>query len=138
MADSELARHMGIRDPQIECIAFALKAELDAGCPSGSVYGDGLAVALAARLLGRYAAHVTTSPNCNALVSRYTLRRVTDYIEDNLTKDLTLAEIANVAHMSLITFHGHFETPPERHRIDTSSIVESRKRKHCSRKTICP
>jgi AraC family transcriptional regulator len=122
VSDTELVRHLGIRDPQIEYIAFALKSELDAGCPSGRVYGDGLAVALAARLLGRYSAQVTIGHNCNALLSGYTLRRVTDYIEDNLTKDLTLAEIADVAHMSPHYFSRAFRnstgTPPHRYVID--------------------
>ncbi len=122
MYDSKLMRHVGIRDPQIEYIAFALKSELDAGCPSGKVYGDGLAVALAARLLGRYSAHVTTSHNCSALLSGYTLRRVTDYIEENLTEDLTLAEIADVAHMSPHYFSRAFRNstgiPPHRYVID--------------------
>ena len=122
MSDIELVRHLGIRDPQIECIAFALKSELDADCPSGRVYGDGLAVALAARLLGRYSAHVTISHNCNAILSGYTLRRVTDYITDNLTKDLALAEIADVAHMSPHYFSRAFRnstgTPPHRYVID--------------------
>jgi AraC family transcriptional regulator len=118
----ELVRHLGIRDPQIEYIAFALKSELDAGCPSGRIYGDGLAVALAARLLRRYSAHVTVSHNCNALMSGYTLRRVTNYIEDNLTKDLTLAEIAGVVHMSPHYFSRAFRKstgiPPHRYVID--------------------
>lgn len=122
MSDTKLVRHLGIRDPQIEYIAFALKSELDAGCPSGKVYGDGLAVAVAARLLGRYSAHVTTSHTCNALMSGYTLRRVTNYIEDNLTKDLTLAEIADVAHMSPHYFSRAFRNstgiPPHRYVID--------------------
>ena len=119
---SALARHVGIHDPQIEYIAFALKSELDAGCPSGRVYGDGLAVALAARLLGKYAAHVNTSHNCHALLSGFTLRRVTDYIEANLTDDLTLAEIADVAHMSPHYFSRAFRNstgiPPHRYVID--------------------
>lgn len=120
MSDCELVRHLGLRDPQIEYIAFALKSELDAGCPSGRVYGDGLAVALAARMLARYSAHVSISRN--SLMSGYTLRRVTDYIEDNLTKDLTLAEIANVAHMSPHYFSRVFRNstgiPPHRYVID--------------------
>jgi AraC family transcriptional regulator len=122
MSESELVRHLGIRDPQIEYIALALKSELDAGCPSGKIYGDGLAIALAARLLGRYSAHVTTSHNCNALMSGYTLRRVTEYIEDNLTKDLTLAQIADVAHMSPHYFSRAFRKstgiPPHKYVID--------------------
>lgn len=122
MSDCELMRHLGVRDPQIEYIAFALKSELDDGCPSGRVYGDGLAVALAARLLGRYSANVTPAHNCNALLTGYTLHRVTDYIEDNLTKDLTLAEIAGVAHMSPHYFSRAFRRsigiPPHRYVID--------------------
>jgi AraC family transcriptional regulator len=122
MSDSELVRHVGIRDPQIEYIVFALKSELDAGCPSGKVYGDGLAVALAARLLGRYSVHVTTSHNGNALLSGYTLRRVTDYIEENLTTDLTLAKIADVAHMSPHYFSRAFRNstgiPPHKYVIN--------------------
>jgi AraC family transcriptional regulator len=122
MSDSKLVRHVGIRDPQIEYIAFALKSEIEAGCPSGRVFGDGLAVALAARLLGKYSAHVTISHKCTALMSGYTLRRVTDYIEDNLIKDLTLAEIAGVAHMSPHYFSRAFRnstgTPPHRYVIE--------------------
>lgn len=121
-SDSELVRHLGVRDPQIEYIAFALKSELDAGCPSGRVYGDGLAVALAARLLGRYSAHGTISHHSNALMSGYTLRRVTNYIEDNLTKDLNLAEIAGVAHMSPHYFSRAFRKstgiPPHKYVVD--------------------
>jgi AraC family transcriptional regulator len=122
MSDRELVRHLGIRDPQIEYIAFALKSELDAGCPSGRVYGDGLAVALAARLLGRYSAHVTAPHNRNALLPGYMLHRVTNYIEENLTKDLTLAEIADVARMSPHYFSRAFRRsigiPPHRYVID--------------------
>ena len=122
IADSNIVRHLGIRDPQIEYVAFALKSELDAGCPSGRIYGDGLAVALAARLLERYSAHVTISHNYNALMSGYTLRRVTNYIEANLTRDLTLAEIADVAHMSPHYFSRAFRRstgiPPHRYVID--------------------
>ena len=119
ISDTNLVRHLGIRDPQIEYIAFALKSELAAGCPSAKIYGDGLAVALAARLLGRYSAQVTISHNCNPVMSGYTLRRVTTYIEDNLTKDLTLAEIADVAHMSPHYFSRAFRNstgiPPHRY-----------------------
>jgi AraC family transcriptional regulator len=122
ITDTNLVRHLGIRDPQIEYIALALKSEIDAGCPSGRIYGDGLAVALAARLLERYSAQLIVSHDCNALMSGYTLRRVTNYIEDNLTKELTLAEIAAVAHLSPHYFSRAFRKctgiPPHRYVID--------------------
>ena len=96
----ELVRYLGIRDPQIEHIGLALKAELETGCPSGRLYGESLAVALAAHLLGKYAAHIPKTHSHHAALPAYKLRRVLEYINDNLTEDLTLAEIAHVAGMN--------------------------------------
>lgn len=94
----ELLLHLGVRDRQIEHIALALKGELEAGCPSGRLFGDALAVALSARLLGKYAAHVPDTHGAGLPAHR--LRRVVEYINDNLTEDLTLAELAAVAGMN--------------------------------------
>ena len=58
----------------------------------------------------------------NALMSGFNLRRVTEYIEDNLTRDLTLAEIAGVARMSTHYFSRAFRNstgiPPHRYVVD--------------------
>jgi AraC family transcriptional regulator len=120
---SKLLRHLRIDDTQIEYIALALKLELETGCPSGKIYGDGLAVALAARLLGKYSAHVLVSKRRSvAALPTFTLRRVTEYVDDNLTKDLTLAEIAEVARMSPHYFSRAFRQstgiPPHRYVMD--------------------
>lgn len=114
-----LVVQLGIRDPQIEHIIFALKAELDAGCPSGRLYGEALATGLAARLLGKYAARVPAAHNHNTILPAYKLRRVTEYINDNLTENLTLAELAAVASMNPHSFSRAFKqttgTPPHRY-----------------------
>ncbi|MET0649092.1 MAG: AraC family transcriptional regulator [Pyrinomonadaceae bacterium] len=114
-----LVTQLGIRDPQIEYIILALKAELDAGCPSGRLYGAALATGLAARLLGRYSARMPAAQNHNTNLPAYKLRRVTEYINDNLTKNLTLAELAAVALMNPHSFSRAFKqttgTPPHRY-----------------------
>ncbi|HEU4594686.1 MAG TPA: AraC family transcriptional regulator [Pyrinomonadaceae bacterium] len=111
--------HLGIRDPQIEYICLALKAELDAGYPSGRLYGDALAAGLAARLLGKYSAHAPATKYHNTNLPAYKLRRVTEYINDNLTENLTLAELATVAGMNPHSFSRAFKqstgVPPHRY-----------------------
>lgn len=118
----ELIRNLGIRDAQIEHIVLALRAELEAGCPSGRIYGDALAIALAARLLGQYAASVPNTQNHSAGLPAYKLRRVIEYINDNLTRNLTLAEIAHVAGMNPYYFSRVFRQamgiPPHRYVIN--------------------
>jgi AraC family transcriptional regulator len=114
-----LGLHLGIRDPQLEHICLALKAELDAGYPSGRLYGDALATGLAARLLGKYSAHAPAAKYHNTNLPAYKLRRVTEYINDNLTENLTLAELAAVAGMNPHSFSRAFKqstgTPPHRY-----------------------
>jgi AraC family transcriptional regulator len=126
----ELMKKLGIRDAQIEHICMALKAELEAGCPSGRLYGDALAVALSAHLLGNYATLISSANNHGAGLPAGKLRRVKEYINDNLTEDLTLAEIAHVAGMNPHYFSRAFKqatgTPP--HKYVTNCRVETAKR----------
>jgi AraC family transcriptional regulator len=126
----EFVRHLGIHDSQIEHISLALKAELETGCLSGRLYGESLAVALTAHLLGKYAAHVPKTYSHNAALPAYKLRRVIEYINENLTKDLTLAEIARVAGMNPHYFSRAFRQstsiPPHRYVINCR--VEEAKR----------
>jgi AraC family transcriptional regulator len=89
-------RHQ-IRDPQIEHIAWALDAERAAGYPGGLLYTESLGSALAIHLLGRYAAPLRFTRG----LSRPQLRRVTDYIEEHIDQDLSLARLAQVAEVSV-------------------------------------
>ena len=126
----ELVRQLGIRDPQIEHICLALKAELETGCLSGQLYGESLAVALSAHLLARYAVHVTDAHGHGGRLPACKLRRVIEFINDNLAEDLTLAELAAVTGMSAHYFSRAFKqstgTPP--HRYVTNCRVERAKR----------
>jgi len=94
------------RDPQIEHIGWAIKAELEASEPSGRLYADSLGLALATRLLAHHAP--VESRIVNGLPKRR-LQRVVDYIHDHLSHDLRLAELAEVASLSPSHFKSLFK-----------------------------
>jgi AraC family transcriptional regulator len=93
-----------VRDPRIEHIGWAVKAELETPEPIGRLYGDSLGLALAAHLLRAYLP--AYSPHDGGRLSRRRLARVLDYAQANLGSDLSLAELAKVAGLSA----SHFKT----------------------------
>lgn len=96
----ELAEHWHLTDPHIMAVLVAMRTDLEAGSPAGPMYGESLANALAVYLLKRYAARPRIPVVYAGGLPRYRLRRVIDYIEENLSGDLTLARLAAVAGMS--------------------------------------
>jgi AraC family transcriptional regulator len=88
-------RHQ-FRDPQIEHIARALDAERRDGHPSGPLYAESLGLALALRVLEPY----PVPPQAQAGFSASQLRRVMDFVEEHLDRDLSLARLAGVAGVS--------------------------------------
>lgn len=102
---SELAPAIHIRDPQIERIGWMMQAEEHDGHPGGRIFADSLASALAARLLAlqTLASRQPAAAPARALPG-WQLRAVQDYVEANLDRDLTLAELATVAGFSVSHF----------------------------------
>jgi len=97
----EIQNRFHTRDPQIENIGWALKAEMEAGNPSGRLYVDSLAVSVAARvLLGHSSISSELRPG-NSRLSGLKLKRVLSYIEDNLAQDLSLQDVASFAGLSV-------------------------------------
>lgn len=107
----ELVGTLGGRDPEIERVGAALMPEIGADDPFGDLYTDALANLLAVHLLrhhsslGRRARE--TEPR--GALPAGALRRVTDYIEENLADGLTLERISAVAHMSPYHFSRLFK-----------------------------
>ena len=99
-----ISPRLHVRDPHIEHIAWALKAELENPAPFGRLYGEALGLALATHLLRSYAPAraVATAGS----LSQPRLSRVLNYVRDNLDRDLSLTELANVAGVS----PSHFKT----------------------------
>jgi AraC family transcriptional regulator len=109
----ELIGTLGGRDPEIERIGASLLPEIGDSDPFGALYADSLANLLAVHLLrhhsslGRRRAHDTGRPHGGLPAAA--LRSVTDYVEENLAKGLTLEEISAVAHMSPFHFSRLFK-----------------------------
>ena len=96
----ELTEHWNLTDQNIRAVLLAMTTDLDSGSPAGRMYGESLANALAVYLLTRYAVRRYTPIVYRNGLPAYRLRRVLDYIGDNLAKDISLSELAAVAGMS--------------------------------------
>ena len=102
----EIRNRFQERDPQLENIAWALKAEKECGYPCGRLYFDSLAVAVATRLVRCHSSLALEPGKQNGRMADRRLRQVFAYIEDNLNQDMSLGEIAAVAGVSV----SHFKT----------------------------
>lgn len=91
-----------LRDPQIQHVAWALRAEHAAGHPGGRLYADSLGLGLSAHLLHRYAERRRPA---GGLPPRR-LARVLEHVAAHLDQDLSLADLAAVAGFS----PSHFKT----------------------------
>ena len=98
--DIELVEHWNLVDPNIAAILQAMRVDLSDGSPAGRLYGESLANALAAYLVGRYGVRPAAPMSHKGGMPARRLRRVLDYIAENLAGDLGLRELARVAGMS--------------------------------------
>lgn len=97
----EIADRFQLRDPFIEHIGWALKADLDSGGSGGRLFRESLGTALAARLLQRHNRRSLPMRDPKGGLSAWKLKLVISHIEDNLESELSLAEIAKVAGVSV-------------------------------------
>jgi AraC family transcriptional regulator len=106
---AEIVPSIHVRDPQIERIAWILQAEHEDGYPTGSLFTDSLASALAARLLGLQSGNGAPASKSRSALPARRLREVLEYIEAHLDQNLTLAELATVAGFSVSHFKPLFK-----------------------------
>lgn len=98
--DLELTEHWELIDPHISALLVEMTADLEEGSPAGAIYGESLANALAVYLAKRYSARRITPAVYKGGLPGNRLRRVLDYIGDNLEKRISLSRLATVADMS--------------------------------------
>jgi AraC family transcriptional regulator len=98
--DIELQEHWDLQDGHILSLVNEMSSYLDDGCPAGGIYGELLTDALAVYLLKCYAAKRQTPAAFSGGLPGYRLKRVLDYIGDNLGENLSLALLSSVAGMS--------------------------------------
>jgi AraC family transcriptional regulator len=98
--DETLTPQLNIKDPQIVAIIGNMLAEVKAGCPAGSLYGESLSLALANYVAGRYSAKISRAETSEHGFSRTQLRGVIDYVHAHLGSDLSLVELASTINLS--------------------------------------
>ena len=98
--DLELTEHWNVTDRHITSVLLALTTDLDAGSPAGRLYGESLANALAVYLLNRYAVQRRVPTTSRGGLPQCRLKRVLDYIGDNLAEDISLSDLAELGGMS--------------------------------------
>jgi AraC family transcriptional regulator len=108
-APLELRNQRAIRDAPILHLGLALQAELEAGCPAGRLYGEGLATALAVHLLQHYAVCPPQLRSYRGGMPRARLQRVLEYMQAHLDQELSLAALAAMAQMSPYYFSRLFK-----------------------------
>jgi AraC family transcriptional regulator len=98
-----------ISDPLVHQIGRSLAAEVDAGAPGGSIYAESLVNTLVAHLLRHHSSAGEKFQHYLGGLPKHKLRRVTEFIEENLEHDLSLAEIAEIAELSPFHFARSFK-----------------------------
>lgn len=96
----ELVPRYLAHDTRVAHLALALRAELEAGCENGLLFGDALVTALAVHLLRHHNAMPQPLHPYRGGLSAPTLRRVVEYVHAHHRRNLTLTELADVAHLS--------------------------------------
>jgi AraC family transcriptional regulator len=97
----EVANRFQVRDAQIEHISRALKAEMEAGYPTGRIFFDSLSTALAVAVVQRHSSLGVLPFPSRQRMTGWRLRQAIAYIEDNLNQDLRLSKIAQAVDMSV-------------------------------------
>jgi AraC family transcriptional regulator len=98
--DVELNERWNVTDRHIMAVLLAMTADLDEGSPAGKLYGESLANALAVYLLNRYSTHCYRPRQYRGGLPGYRLKRVQNFIGDNLCDELGLSQLAAIAGMS--------------------------------------
>ncbi len=105
----DIIPHFASPAPLIQQIGLALKSELESHGTGSRLYIESLATTLCIHLLKHYSVSVGTIVTDSQGLCQLKLGQAIEYINDNLEKDLTLAELAAVVSMSMYHFSRLFK-----------------------------
>lgn len=97
---TEPLQKRGIRDQALLQLCQLLESEAAMDGESGRLYTEGLYTALAARLMHCYSDHAFAQTRHKGGLTGYALRQVREYVDANLSNDISLAQLARIAGMS--------------------------------------
>jgi AraC family transcriptional regulator len=128
-AEAEPTPRLHFDDPVLRQTARKLEALIEAG-PSGSrLYAEALGLVLAHELLRANSATVRAEPPMRGGLAARQRRSVVQYIEENMSEQISLTELAGLAGLSVFHFSRAFKQsfgmPP--HRYHTSRRIERAK-----------
>ena len=87
-------------DPLIIGIGLALKTEIESNGIGGNLYADSLTTALSLHLLCHYSTKQFPLVENKSGLSKYKLRQVVEYINDQIDRNFILAELAAIVNIS--------------------------------------
>lgn len=100
----EIIDRLAVRDPLIQQIGVALLAELETNAPLGRLYAESLIHTLAMHLVRYHSTLWLPSMSASGGLPFQKLRRVLDYINDHLDRDISLADLATSIDLSSYHF----------------------------------
>ena len=106
---AEIVLACGQRDELLRSIGLALVAEVDNGMPAGRLYAESLVNTLAVHLLRHYSTDSLVPDLQFGGLPAHKHRRVLEFIEANLERDLSLTEIADAVELSQYHFARAFK-----------------------------
>jgi AraC family transcriptional regulator len=136
---SVVSQH-AIADPQVLRLLTNMHDEVQAGCPSGKIYGEALSLALANYLLARYSLTGAAKTRAGISFSAPQAARLQDYIRVHLRRDTTLTELADLVglspHYFSLLFKNTFGIAPH-HYLLGERIHEGQKLLATRRLSVC-
>jgi AraC-like DNA-binding protein len=116
--DADIGTVIGTRDMEIETVAGRLRRELDQTGPSGSLVLEATAQLLLVHLFRNYSHASGFAGSVKGGLDPRRLSRVLDFIDANISHEVTLSSLANVAGLSAHHFSSSFKAatgmPPYR------------------------
>jgi len=100
----DLTPQLNLRDPQLIRLAQLLQIEVEKGSPTTSIFGETIGNSLILYLAQHYSTAVPRQEPCRGGLPGLRLKRVRDYIEANLSRNIHLDELAETAGLSLFHF----------------------------------
>jgi len=95
---------LNLRDPQAVRLVRLLQTEVESGVPTGNLFGETIGNSLILYLAQHYSTSVPSQHQIRGGLPGLRLKRVLEYIEANLSRDIHLKDLSETAGLSAFHF----------------------------------